>query len=146
MSYMPAGIPAPRPTTDDAPFWQACQERRLVIRHCDNCQHFFHPPLPTCPRCGSFTLSWKPVSGSGTVYTYTVGHQAVHPALKDHGPYNVSVVLLDDADDVRIVTNIVDVAPEDLHIGMPVTVCFEEAGDGTLLPRFRRAEAKGGKP
>jgi uncharacterized OB-fold protein len=144
MSYLPAGIPAPRPTVDDAPFWQACQDRRLVIRHCDSCERFFHPPLPACPRCGAMTLGWKPVSGNATVYTYTIGHQPVHPALEGHGPYNVSVVLLDDADDVRLVTNVVDVAPDELHIGMPVTVCFEEAGDGTLLPRFRRADAKGG--
>lgn len=141
MSYLPTGIPAPHPTVDDAPFWQACQERHLVIRHCDSCARFFHPPMPCCPRCGSFELSWKPVSGRGTVYTYTVGHQAVHPALKDHGPYNVAVILLDDADDVRLVTNVVDVAPQDLRIGLPVAVCFEQAGDGSLLPRFRRADA-----
>lgn len=141
MSYLPPEIPVPRPTVDDAPFWQACQERRLVIRHCDSCAHFFHPPMPCCPRCGSFEVSWKPVSGHGTIYTYTVGYQAVHPALKGHGPYNVSVILLDDADDVRLVTNVIDVAPAELRIGMPVKVCFEEAGDGTLLPRFRRADA-----
>ncbi len=143
MSYLPAGIPAPRPTVDDAPFWQACQEQRLVIRHCGGCGRFFHPPMPCCPRCGSMDVSWQPVSGRGTIYTWTVAHQAVHPALKGHGPYNVSVVLLDDADDVRLVTNVVDVPPNGLHIGLPVEVCFEDAGDGTLLPRFRRANREG---
>jgi uncharacterized protein len=144
MSYLPTGVPSPRPTVDDAPFWRACQDRRLVIRHCDSCHRFFHPPLPTCPRCGSFEVSWSPVSGRGTVYTYTVVHQGVHAALKGHGPYNVSVVLLDDADDVRLVTNVVDASPPDLRIGLPVEVCFEETGDGAVVPRFRRADADRG--
>ena len=138
MSYLPTGMPIPKPTPDDAPFWAACQQRRLVIRHCDGCGHYFHPPMPCCPRCGSVSVSWKPVSGRGTVFTWTVGHHPVHPALKGHPPYNVSVVLLDDADDVRLVSNVVDVAPDELRIGLPVTVCFEDAGDGTLLPRFRK--------
>jgi len=138
VSYLPENMPSPRPTLDDAPYWQACQERRLVIRYCEQCAHFFHPPLPNCPRCSSTQLTWKQVSGRGTIYTYTVGHYAVHPSLKGHPPYNVCVVLLDDADDVRLVTNVVDVAPEALEIGLPVQVCFEPSGDGTLIPRFRR--------
>lgn len=140
MTYLPEGMPTPMPTLDDAAFWRACQEQRLVIRHCEQCQQFFHPPMPNCPRCSANKLSWKPVSGRGTVYSYTVGHHPVHPALKGHGPYNVVVVLLDDADDVRLISNLIDVAPEDLAIGMPVEVMFEAAGDGTLLPRFRRAD------
>lgn len=140
MSYLPDAMPSPRPTLDDAPYWQACQDKQLVIRHCEHCHQFFHPPLPMCQKCGSFNLSWKPVSGDGTVYSYTVGHHAVHPSLKGHAPYNVCVVLLDDADDVRLVSNVVDVEPAELKIGLPVSVCFEAAGDGTLLPRFRRRE------
>lgn len=141
MAYLPEGMPAPQPVLDDLPYWQACQEQRLVIRHCEQCHQFFHPPLPYCQKCGSSQLSWKPVSGHGTVYSYTVGHYAVHPSLKGHGPYNVSVVLLDDADDVRIVSNVVDAEPPALRIGLPVTVCFESAGqDGWLVPRFRVRE------
>jgi len=138
MSYLPEGMPSPHPTLDDAPFWAACQERRLVIRHCDHCMKFFHPPLPTCPHCASGTLSWRPVSGRGSVYTYTIGHHAVHPALRGHPPYNVAIVLLDDADDVRLISNVVDATPQEMRIGLPVEVCFEPAGDGTLLPRFRK--------
>ncbi|WP_158937336.1 Zn-ribbon domain-containing OB-fold protein [Burkholderia sp. S171] len=138
MSYLPTGMPVPEPGPEDAPFWQACQDQQLKIRFCDNCSRHFHPPLPSCPRCGSMHVSWRELSGNGTIFTYSVGYHAVHPALKGHPPYNVSVVLLDDADDVRLVTNIVDVPPDELSIGMPVTVCWEDAGNGTLLPRFRR--------
>ncbi|NMM03901.1 thiolase [Paraburkholderia sp. RP-4-7] len=138
MTYLPSGMPAPEPGPEDAPFWQACQDKTLKIRFCHDCTRYFHPPMPGCPRCGSMDLGWKEVSGNGTVFTYTIGHHAVHPALKGHGPYNVSVILLDDVDDVRLVSNVIDVPPEELSIGMPVTVCFEPAGNGMLLPRFRR--------
>ena len=138
MSYLPEGMPSPHPTVDDAPFWQACQEKRLVIRRCEDCRLFYHPPLPTCPHCGSAHVHWKPVSGRGTVYSYTIGHHAVHPSLKGHSPYNVSVVLLDDADDVRLITNVVDVPPEQMAIGLPVEVCFEPSGEGQMVPRFKR--------
>lgn len=141
MSYLPAGMPVPEPSSEDYPFWQACQQQTLKIRHCQSCNTHFHPPMPACTHCGSMLVDWREVSGNGTLYTYTVVHHPAHPALKGHGPYNVSVVLLDDADDVRIVTNVVDVPPEELAIGLPLTVCFEDAGNGTLLPRFKRRAA-----
>lgn len=144
MSYLPKDMPSPIPTVDDAVFWQACQEERLVVRRCKTCAKFYHPPLPTCPNCGSPDVTWEQVSGFGTVYTYTIGHHAVHPALKGHAPYNVSIVLLDDADDVRLISNVVDVPNEEMHIGLPVEVHFEPAGNGQMLPRFRRRVAQGG--
>jgi uncharacterized OB-fold protein len=141
MTYLPSGMPVPEPSSEDAPFWEACQNRRLKIRHCESCSHFFHPPMPGCPHCGSMQVGWKEVSGNGTLFTYSIGYHAVHPALKGHPPYNVSVILLDDAGDVRLISNVVDVPPDQLEIGMPVTVCWEEASNGALLPRFKRRAA-----
>ncbi|CAG9266077.1 Putative small subunit of thiolase DitF [Paraburkholderia unamae] len=140
MAYLPAGMPTPQPTRDDAPFWDACKRGALTIRHCDACGRFSHPPMPACPHCASTQLGWQEVSGNGTVYTYTVSHHPTHSALKGHGAYNVAVVLLDDADDVRLVTNIVDVAPQDLRIGLPVRVVWETVDDGCVVPRFRRRD------
>lgn len=139
MSYLPEGMPIPRPTLDDAPYWEACRRGELVIRYCAACARHFHPPLPTCPRCGAFDVGWRKVSGRGTIYTWTVGHHPVHAALRGQPPYNVVAVLLDDADDVRIVSNVIDIPPEELAFGLPVEVVFEAASDGSRLPRFRRA-------
>jgi uncharacterized OB-fold protein len=139
VSYLPSGMPSPEPSPEDAPFWQACRERKLLIRHCNACQQFFHPPMPSCPHCGSTDVDWKEVSGEGTVFSYTVAHHAVHKALKGHGPYNIVVVMLNDADDVRLVSNLVDSTPADIRIGMPVTVYWDEVENGMFLPRFRKA-------
>ena len=137
MSYLPSGMPSPDPSPEDAPFWEACRNHQLLIRHCDACAHFFHPPMPSCVRCGSTNVGWKEVSGEGTVFSYTVAHHAVHKVLKGHGPYNIVVVMLNGADDVRLVSNLVDTEASDIRIGMPVTVHWEEVDNGMVVPRFR---------
>jgi uncharacterized OB-fold protein len=138
MPYLPNAMPAPLPSRDDAQFWSACNEGRLLIRHCTDCERFSHPPMPSCPHCASTRMDWKEVSGNGTVYTYTIGHHPTHPALKGHDPYNVAVVLLEDAGDVRLVSNVVDVAPEDMKIGLPVSVYWDAIAGGFQLPRFKK--------
>ena len=135
--YLPDTMPQPQPSQDDAPFWSACNEGRLLIRHCNDCEQFSHPPMPTCPHCASTHMGWKEVSGNGTVYTYTISHHPTHSALKGSGAYNVAVVLLDDAGDVRLVSNVVDVAPEDMKIGLPVSVYWDAVGQGVQLPRLQ---------
>ena len=139
MSYLPPGMPLPDPSPEDAPFWAACRERRLLIRHCEACQHFFHPPMPSCVHCGSVDVDWQEVSGEGSVFSYTVAHHAVHQALRGNDPYNIVVVGLNDAGDVRLVSNLVDAAPGEIHIGMPVSLFWDEVEGGMLLPRFRKS-------
>jgi hypothetical protein len=55
-------------------------------------------------------------------------HHPFVPGLKDRGPYDVAVVVLDDAPGVRLVTNVVDATPATLRIGAPVDLVWEEAG------------------
>ena len=141
MTYFPDGMPSPQFGPDDKPFWDFCNKRELRIQACASCGKFRHPPVPACGHCGSLATEWVQVTGRGTVYTYTVAHHAVHAVLKGHPPYNVVVVLLDGADDVRIVSNVVDVSPDDICIGMPVELIWETQTDGSVLPRFRKENA-----
>ena len=140
MAYLPAGTPTPRPLPDDQPFWDACARRELRIQRCGACGHFRHPPMPRCPRCRSDAIDWHRVSGEGEVFSFTIVHHAVHPALTHAVPFNVAVVMLDGAGDVRLVSNVVDASPDEMRIGLRVSLVWEEA-EGTVLPRFRKAEA-----
>ena len=140
LSYLPDDTPAGVPSPDEAPYWAACQAHELRVQRCASCGRHRHPPAPFCPVCRSEQCEWRKVPGTGTVFSYTVAHQAAHPALKQALPYNVAVVLLDEADDVRLVTNVVDAGPEEIAIGLRVTVVWEKASDGRTLPRFRKAE------
>jgi uncharacterized OB-fold protein len=65
----------------------------------------------------------------------------VHPLLADRVPYNIAVIEFPDAPgtNCRLISNVIDVAPEELYIGMEVEVAWEEPKPGVVIPRFRRA-------
>jgi len=125
----------PRLTEDNAPFWQGGAQGRLLIQHCADCTHFFHPPAPICPHCGSFNVAPRAVSGKGRIVSYTINHQAWRPDLIV--PYVVAIVELVEQAGLRFVTNIVGTPPESVFIDMPVRVRFEQHED-VWLPLFEK--------
>jgi len=137
-AYLPAEIATLNPDEVSEGYWDSCNRQVLSIQQCSDCQTFRHLPTPTCPKCRSFDFRYTPVSGRGTIFSYTVAHHPVHEALGDKVPYNVILVNLDDAP-VRLVSNLVGSANEDIRIGMPVEVVFEEQAPGTWIPRFKPA-------
>jgi len=74
----------------------------------------------------------------GEVFSFTVVHHPAHPAVASITPYNVVIVDFPEFDHVRLVSNLIDVAPGDVCIGMRVTLVWETAGNGLIVPRFRR--------
>src|SRR5262245_45179208 len=139
MSYLPADLTpiAIGPLTE--PYWAGCKEGRLVVQRCAECGTFRHPPAPVCHACLSDATEWAPLSGRGVVFTYTVGHHPVHPKLAERVPYNVVLVAREGAPGVRLISNVVDAAPEELRVGLPVEVVFEESISDTRIPRFKVA-------
>jgi len=88
-----------------------------------------------CPKCHSLEKEWAAVSGKGRVYSWVTYHESPHPAFKV--PYSVVLVELEEGP--RIVSNLVDVRPEEIEIGMPVEVTFETIAEGVVLPKFKKA-------
>jgi uncharacterized OB-fold protein len=78
-------------------------------------------------------LTPRPVSGLGTIETFTINHHAWTVDLEV--PYVVAIVSLDDCSTVRLTTNVIDCAPSDVHIGDAVRVVFEQQDD-VWLPLF----------
>ena len=76
---------------------------------------------------------------SGFVYTYTIVRRGVLPGFLDSGPYAVVVVEMPGAGGVRLIADLVDAPPDEVHIGMPVEVFFDDITKDVTLPRFRRA-------
>ena len=75
---------SPVPDAVDQTFWDACNEERLVIQHCDACSRFQHPPEATCYECGSAEkLGWRPMSGRGTIYSYGVVYDSPIAVLQE---------------------------------------------------------------
>jgi uncharacterized protein len=112
---------------DSQAFWTRGQAGELAIYRCGHCQYYVHPPVRFCPRCESRNVGPVAVSGKGRVATYTVNHKQWVADLPT--PYVLALVELIEQSDVRLPTNIVNCAPESVHIGMPVRVLFEQAED-----------------
>jgi len=129
--------PVPRIDEESKGFWEACQRHELYLQKCRACGAFRYYPRALCPACLSSETEWVLSSGRGSVYTYTVTHQNQAPGFRDDLPYVLAYVELEEG--VRMLTNIVGCAPQDVHIGMPVEVSFDDVTPEVSLPKFKPA-------
>ena len=133
----PEGLPLPQPAEEARPFWEALRRGELRLQRCAQCRRLLHPPAALCPDCHSFEFEWEPASGLGTVYSYVVTRQAIHPALLDHTPFATVQVELEEGP--IMVSNLIDVPPDEIQIGMRVRAVMEPINDEVTLPYFRVA-------
>ncbi|MHB8594306.1 MAG: Zn-ribbon domain-containing OB-fold protein [Acidimicrobiales bacterium] len=135
--FFPDEMPEPAASAETVGWWDACARHELVVQRCTACGHTRHPPGPLCPACRADGAQWAQLSGSGSVYSFTVVHQAFIAALADRVPYVVAAVELDGGGGTRMVSNVVGIDPHDVEIGMAVDVVWEDMGPELALPRFR---------
>jgi uncharacterized protein len=133
----------PLPLADDAStgFWAAANEGRLDIQRCASCRRWNHAPSLACPGCGSFDMAYEAVSGKATLHAWTVIKEAPAPGFRNMLPLIVGVVELAEQPHLVLGANILEASIEDLHIGMPLEVMFEQLGEGIAVPQFRPAGA-----
>lgn len=119
-------------------FFDAAREGKLLIQRCASCgEHQFYP-RGLCIHCGDAAVEWTEASGKGTVHTYTVIHQQGMPGWRDETPFVAAIIDLEEG--VRMTSNVVEVDPSEVRIGMDVEVVFVDEGP-YVLPRFRPAPA-----
>ena len=129
----------PHPTPLSEPYWDGCREGELRLQLCAGCgRHQFYPRI-FCSHCGARELTWEAASGRGVVASFTVIRRAISPAYE--APH--AVALIDLAEGPRMMAALIDLPPESLQAGMPVTVAFEAWGDATVMPVFRAAGETG---
>ena len=116
-----------QPALDDGNrfFWTSGAEGVLRFIRCGGCGCWLHPPLPRCPECGSRDVAPQPVSGRGVVFSYTVNHHSWDGSTE---PYAIGLVELEGQAGLRLTTTLVGIAPDDVRIGLPVRVTFEQQG------------------
>ncbi|WP_371646380.1 bifunctional MaoC family dehydratase N-terminal/OB-fold nucleic acid binding domain-containing protein [Streptomyces mirabilis] len=135
-----AARPRPVVNRDNAGFWEGVGRHQLLIQRCGGCGTLRFPWLPGCGACGSPEWDTVEASGEGTVYSYVVMHHPPFPAFDP--PYAVGLIEL--AEGVRIVSNVIGVPYDKVRIGMPVRLRFERYDEELVLPVFR-AGAEGGR-
>jgi len=131
--------PKPIPIADDTtlPFWQAANERQLVVQRCATCGYYNHPPRNLCDACLSQELRFEPVSGSGRIHTFTVMHQRDVPGFESEAPFINIVVELDEQPMLLMLSNLPISERDRVRIGALVKVAFEDRGGGVIVPQFR---------
>jgi uncharacterized OB-fold protein len=133
--FFPDAMPPPLADAITLPFWEAAAEHRLVVQRCTACGRTRLPPAPVCAGCQSSDADWKPLSGRGEVYTYTVVHRPI--AAGQPLPTLIAVIALEDSGGLRMISNLVDADPDDVSIGAPVELVWEDMSRDLAIPRFR---------
>ena len=113
-----------RITAQNEFFWTSGADGKLRIQECRDCEALIHPPAPVCRYCRSHNMGVRDVSGRATLTAFTVNHRFGFPDLPP--PYVVAQVAIVEDPRVRLTTNIVDCDPDELELGQPVEVAFEQ--------------------
>ena len=129
---------SPVPTEFDKPFYDACNEERLVVQPCAACNRFQFPPRTMCPRCGGSNLQWRQVSGRGRIQSRVVVYDSPVSALIPDQPFNVATIALEEEPDVIMLSHLPGVPVDQVPIGATVEVMFETTpATGQKVPEWR---------
>lgn len=115
--------PAPTITPENAEYWKAAREGRLLLGTCSECNKLCHPPQSVCPFCWSSKVGTKAASGRGKVNAFTLVHQSGIPAFRARLPYVIAYVELEEG--VSLISNIIHCDAKSVRIDMPVKAVFE---------------------
>jgi uncharacterized OB-fold protein len=125
---------------ETAPYWAAAKAHELKVQRCAACRRYVFPPKPRCPACLADQLEWTKMSGRGTVFSFVIMRETFIKGFEP--PYVVATVELEEQPGLTIVTNILDCAVEDVHIGQPVEVTFDDRSSEVTIPQFRPRAGK----
>jgi len=118
---------------DNAWWWDAVGRGILPIQKCNACGELYHPPRPMCGACRSQDMGFVESTGQGSVHTFTVIR---HPQFPGYD-FPIVAALIELEEGVRMMSNVVECDPADVHIGMAVEGFIHEDEDGFKLPLFR---------
>ena len=118
-------------------FYDWCRQHELRFQRCTACGAWRHVPREMCAACGAWEWEWARSGGRGSLFTWTVAARAMHPAFQADVPHVSVVVEMEEG--VRLVSEVIDCPPDELEVGMPVEVVFDDATPEVTLPKFRRA-------
>jgi uncharacterized OB-fold protein len=84
-------------------------------------------------KCRSVAVTWQRSDGKGVVHTFSIVYRPPNDSFRSLLPYVIALV--DMQEGFRLMTNIVNVSPEAMTIGMPVRIVFEETESGQMIPQ-----------
>ena len=114
---------------------QFLNEKKLMASKCNKCGAIYLPTKPICTKCGSRDMEWVEMKGKGKLAAFTtiaVGSTLmIAEGYSRDNPYCSGIVELEEG--VKISGRILGVDaknPEQIKVGTPVAVEFQERGEG----------------
>ena len=131
--------PIPVADDDSAPYWKAAAEHILTVARCSRCRAFTIPVDIVCPHCRRTdpAFAFEPISGRGSVRSWTVVRESFLPGFDDDVPFVLVDVELDEQRDLRMIGRLLDGPDVALRIGDRVAVAFEDLAPGIAVPAFQ---------
>lgn len=117
--------PAPKLNDINRPFWEGCNDDRLMIQRCaaESCRRYVFYPRVCCPSCGGGTLDWHQASGKARVLTFTIVHHPLNEALRADTPFVFAAVALEEGPTLYTRLEVDPGATDDL-LDRPLIVSF----------------------
>lgn len=131
--------PIPMVTPENERYWQGCKQHEIWLRYCNPCAKPYFYPRDICPDCGSRDVTWKQMSGRGSVHTFAIVTRAPTPAFAEDAPFVTTIVELEEGPRMPSILTGVDPDPNKVKVGMPVQVTFDDITEEISLPKFRPA-------
>ena len=130
--------PAPVPNELTKPFWDACNEGRLVLQNCTYCERLQYPPTPQCNACGaSDTFEWREVEGKGHIEVFMVIRDSRIRGFQSAQPVNFAVITLDEDPGINFLSNLPGTPAGEVPVGAQVELIFEETNTGQMVHEWR---------
>jgi len=130
---------SPIPDTLDKPFYDACNEKRLVAQYCTSCRKYQFPPRPACGSCGNAAaMEWRQLSGRGRIVSRVVVYDTPTSSLIPGQPFNVAAIALDEEPELIMLSHLPGTPVDQVPVGAAVEVIFEATtATGQKVPEWR---------
>ncbi|OBH44955.1 Zn-ribbon domain-containing OB-fold protein [Mycobacterium mantenii] len=133
----PDALPVPEPTPVSRPFWDGLAQHLILVQYSPSLRRYVFYPRTLAPGTLADDLEWREIDGAGTLYTFTIARRPTGPPWQDAPPQLLAVVQWDAGP--KFSTELVDIDPGDIRIGMRVRPVFYDLPEGITLLKYRPA-------
>jgi uncharacterized OB-fold protein len=133
-----SAYPQPYADADNRPLIEGWRAGRLTLQVCGGCGRNVFYPRPVCPYCWSAELSWKAVSGRGTIASFSLVNRPNDPAFFPEVPIILAEIRLEE--EVALIARIVAADPAAIRSGLSVALVSGPEAARYPLPTFRPRE------
>ena len=130
--------PIPIPDELTKPFWDAANEKKLVVQNCTACNTLHYPPKQKCDECSSTApLEWKEVEGRGHIEVYFVIRDSRIRGYRPAQPINFAVITLDEDPGINFLSNLPGTPVGEVPVGAAVELVFDPTSTGQMVPEWQ---------